>query len=57
VAPEATAPVKMPFAKPRSALMPHLPTPPCPNCQCGCTVTGSCTCKDCDHPQLVPPKK
>ena len=57
MAPEATAPVKMPFAKPRSALMPHLPTPPCPNCQCGCTVTGSCTCKDCDHPQLVPPKK
>jgi hypothetical protein len=36
---------------------PHLPTPPCPNCQCGCTVTGQCTCKDCDHPALVPPVK
>lgn len=32
---------------------PHLPTPPCPNCQCGCTVTGKCICKDCDHPQLT----
>ena len=38
-------------------LKPHLPTPPCPNCQCGCTVTGQCTCKDCDHPALVPPAK
>ena len=32
---------------------PHLPNPPTPNCQCGCTKTGSCTCKDCDHPQLT----
>jgi hypothetical protein len=34
---------------------PHLPTPPCPNCQCGCTETGKCSCKDCDHPQLEKP--
>jgi hypothetical protein len=32
---------------------PHLPTPPCPNCQCGCPQTGKCNCKDCDHPLLV----
>lgn len=38
------------------ALAPHLPTPPTPNCQCGCTVTGNCVCKDCDHPALVSPK-
>lgn len=37
------------------AIKPHLPTPPTPNCQCGCTVTGKCTCKDCDHPCLVKP--
>jgi len=41
---------------PNKEVAPHLPTPPCPNCQCGCTVTGSCTCKDCDHPQLTKPK-
>jgi hypothetical protein len=35
---------------------PHLPTPPCPNCQCGCTETGKCNCKDCDHPQLTKTK-
>lgn len=37
----------------KEELKPHSPTPPCPNCQCGCTVTGKCTCKDCDHPQLT----
>ena len=38
-------------------VVPHLPTPPCPNCQCGCTVTGQCVCKDCDHPLLTPKGK
>ena len=33
----------------------HLPTPPNPNCLCGCTQTGNCTCKDCDHPCIVKP--
>ncbi len=36
----------------KDAPKPHLPTPPTPNCQCGCTVTGKCSCKDCDHPCL-----
>jgi thiol-disulfide isomerase/thioredoxin len=39
------------------AAEPHLPGPPCPNCQCGCTETGRCNCKDCDHPLLVKPVK
>src|ERR1700738_1197250 len=34
---------------------PHLPTPPCPNCQCGCTETGRCNCQDCAHPALTKP--
>ncbi len=42
-------------AEPVQALTPHAPTPPTPNCQCGCTVTGQCTCPDCDHPQLTRP--
>jgi hypothetical protein len=29
------------------------PKVPCTHCICGCTETGKCTCKDCDHPQLV----
>jgi hypothetical protein len=37
-------------------IAPHSPNPPTPNCQCGCTKTGSCTCKDCDHPALTAPK-
>lgn len=41
---------------PIADVAPHAPTPPTPNCQCGCTVTGQCTCKDCDHPALVKPK-
>jgi hypothetical protein len=44
-------------AKPADGPAPHLPTPPCPNCQCGCTETGQCTCKDCDHPARTPPVK
>jgi hypothetical protein len=32
--------------------VPHSPTPPTPNCQCGCTETGNCKCQDCDHPAL-----
>ena len=24
-------------------------------CQCGCTITGSCVCKDCDHPAISKP--
>jgi hypothetical protein len=35
---------------------PHLPNPPTPNCQCGCTETGRCMCKDCDHPALEKPR-
>lgn len=42
-----------PSARSQGVIMPHAPTPPCPNCQCGCTVTGQCTCRDCDHPQLT----
>lgn len=38
------------------AVAPHLPNPPTPNCQCGCTRTGNCVCKDCDHPQLTAQK-
>lgn len=33
-------------------MIPHSPCPPSPNCQCGCTRTGNCLCKDCDHPKL-----
>jgi len=42
--------------EPKDEPKPHLPTPPCPNCQCGCTETGKCNCKDCDHPQLTKAK-
>lgn len=41
---------------PAKEVKPHLPNPPTPNCQCGCTETGKCTCKDCDHPALEKPQ-
>ncbi len=44
---EKTPPVQAPDKDPRV----------CTHCICGCTETGKCDCKDCDHPKLAPAGK
>ncbi len=44
---EKTPPAQAPDKDPRV----------CTHCICGCTETGKCDCKDCDHPRLAAEKK